>query len=291
MQTVFRFQISVPVADIDRKLLRYTQARVVINKIRVALSKAITDLGRPDLLFLVGKEASPDGNIIGIQNAAQIPKWHIDWLPTDNEASYQNGTLMLVLENDSFESALVANIIVAASVATGIDIKHLGTSKDELDYDIDGDSYSYTIENFYPRATRGWQRSKTEGDTNNTHYSDLLLPRDDTPHNTLILSRTIGNYVKSHMVANAEHHGLNVEALKSTPLYLKARWRFHFPKKELCNIKEQFFEASISVTFTSGVKLNGMWFAGGYRHVNSGLFRSATEKEIQFSKNGGAFVI
>jgi hypothetical protein len=282
-QKVLSFAISVPSSDYSNISMRYTRSRVIINRLRQYVGTAIHDLDDSSYAYALGKDTS--GPLIkeakpSIQNASEISKWNIDWADEKDTPEILEGVLTLVLEKNVQDSKVLNHLIVQAGGLVGIKIISTGIRECEIDYSVDDTNHIYRISNFYPGMSKHWTDDERRERT----------PTSTLPHDAIALSKTIGKFIKKHIIETAQFQGMDTDEIESSPFFVKAKW-VACPVRGANNIREDLWHASIAATFSVPFSLEGYWFAGGLRHLNSGLITVATETERLQLKTGGAFVL
>lgn len=283
-QTVFKYRLSVPAKEYENIRARYAKGRVIINKLRKKLSHAILDLGDPSLCCLVGRKANgPVGQdtLERIQNGSEISKWGVEWDQSNESEDTLQGVLSLVLENPSIADATVKMIIQQAAEQAEINLKPIDVEHAEIDYVDDCESHTYYIDNLYPKMTQHWDEERIKKD-----FSLSKLPQDRGNN-----AKAMGALIKRHLIETARFNGLDSTQLEQAPLFVQSRIIATPTPKEKVVMQEDYYSASVAVTFSLPFKLEGYWFAGGYRHVNSGSIAKASDIQKQKLKTGGTFVL
>jgi len=282
-QTIFSYKAKVLASDYENVSMRYTRGRIIINKIRKVLGRAIQDMGSIEYAYAVGKHVNGSlttDELQSIQNAAEISKWTIVWDQQQKDPETLSGELSLVLENSTLNQRTLNMLILQAAEVSGFELKLNGIENVELDYAFEDTNFTYHISNLYPGIARHWTDKKRREE-----LPVSMMPADRASH-----AKTIGQLIKRHIIETAEFNGLDTSELQSSPLFVQSSW-VACPKegKDTCN--EDNWHASIQATFSVPFKLEGAWFAGGHRHINSGIISQASENQIHKLKTGGTFVL
>lgn len=281
-QSLLTFKIQVPSSDYADIVMRYSKSREIINKIRSVLGKAIKDLDSPEkFIHAVGRNYN-DGSVVPENDASLISKWFISWDDeyAKPEPEILTGRLSLLLEQSSIDVGILNMLILQASMLAGIEIEQESSTEGELDFEVDGANHVYKISNLHHSGHRHWSKEDA------VKYLPIgMMPDDRSAH-----SKSIGILIKRHLVETAKAHGFDSSVIESAAFFVRSKW-IACPSNSYDQPIKDYYHSSIEVFFSVPIKLSGLWFAGGHRHVNSGLITSASKREFELLKTGGTFVL
>lgn len=285
-QTVLKYKLLANAKEYEHITRRYACGRSIIRKIRKILGTAIQDIEDDSFAYALGKVPAKNLSkqaLKSIQNASEISKWVVNFDKDSFETDTLQGELILILENTMIDTKLLDLFIIQSSALAGVNLKQIGIETTEVDYSVSDSNITYRINNLYPSISR--RMSKEE---RLDKLPTSMLPNDRKRH-----AKTIGDMLKRHIIETAQYHGLEVEEIEKMPIFVMSRWVDCPSTNDPKNPKNEddFFNASIEVIFLMPLELQGHWFAGGYRHINSGLIEKSTNDDYKKLKTGGVFVL